>query len=132
MNRTIPPRTATSSIFISRKYGLGKLIGTRTWGGVRGIRGEWQLLDGGYITVPEDALYGTDGQWVIENHGVDPDIEVEDVPSDAQTDHDIQLETGVKTLTDQLGRTPHVVAPPPPLLPAYPKEGQVNPASFGH
>ena len=112
-----------------RKYGLGKLIGTRTWGGVRGIRGEWTLLDGGYITVPEDSLYGTDGQWVIENHGVDPDIEVEDVPGEFLSDHDIQLETGVKTLTDQLGRTPHVVTPPPPLLPAYPKEGDVVPSS---
>ena len=112
-----------------RKYGLGKLIGTRTWGGVRGIRGEWTLLDGGYITVSEDSLYGTDGQWVIENHGVDPDITVEDVPGEFLSDHDIQLETGVKVLTDQLGRTPHVVPQPPPLLPAYPKDGDVVPAS---
>ncbi len=112
-----------------RKYGLGKLIGTRTWGGVRGIRGEWTLLDGGTVTIPESSLYGTDGQWVIENHGVDPDIEIEDVPDEFLSDHDIQLETGVRTLTDQLGRTPHGVAPPPPLLPAYPKEGQVGPSS---
>ena len=112
-----------------RKYGLGKLIGTRTWGGVRGIRGNWTLLDGGSITVPEHSLYGTDGQWVIENHGVDPDIEVEDVPGEGLADHDIQLETGVKTLLDQLARTPHKVAAPPPLLPAYPPEGNVPPAS---
>ncbi|WP_419727898.1 S41 family peptidase [Lichenicola sp.] len=112
-----------------RKYGLGKLVGTRTWGGVRGIRGEWTMLDGGYITVPEDSLYGTDSQWIIENHGVDPDVEVEDVPSEYQTDHDIQLETGVKLLTDQLGQTPHGVPAPPPLLPAYPKDGQVPPMS---
>ncbi len=114
-----------------RKYGLGPLIGTRTWGGVRGIRGNWTLLDGGYITVSEDSLYGTDGKWVIENHGVDPDIEVEDVPSEYQTDHDIQLETGVKTLLDRLGRTPHGVVQPPPPLPAYPADGNVPPASFG-
>ncbi|NPD68887.1 hypothetical protein HN018_03060 [Lichenicola cladoniae] len=112
-----------------RKYGLGKLVGTRTWGGVRGIRGEWTLLDGGYITVPEDSLYGTDGKWVIENHGVDPDIDLEDVPGEFLTDHDIQLETGVKMMTDELGRTPHVVVQPPPLLPAYPAEGQVVPSS---
>ena len=112
-----------------RKYGLGKLIGTRTWGGVRGIRGPWSLLDGGYITVPEDALYGTDGQWVIENHGVDPDIEIEDVPGEHLSDHDIQLETAVKMLTDELGHSPHAVTPPPPLLPAYPKEGVVGPAN---
>ena len=114
-----------------RKYGLGKLIGTRTWGGVRGIRGYWTLLDGGYITVSEDSLYGTDGAWVVENHGVDPDVEVEDVPSEYQIDHDIQLETGVKTLMDQLARTPHVVPQPPAPLPAYPPDGDVPPARFG-
>ena len=111
-----------------RKYGLGKLIGTRTWGGVRGIRGNWSLLDGGSITVPEHSLYGTDGKWVIENHGVDPDMVVEDVPGEFLADHDIQLETGVRTLLDELARTPHRVAPPP-LLPAYPPEGDVPPAS---
>ncbi len=112
-----------------RKYGLGKVIGTRSWGGVRGIRGNWSMLDGGSITVPEHSLYGTDGQWIIENHGVDPDIEVEDVPAEFLSDHDIQLETGVKTLLDQLASTPHKIAAPPPLLPAYPPDGNVPPAS---
>ena len=112
-----------------RKYGLGKLVGTRTWGGVRGIRGNWTLLDGGSITIPEHSLYGLDGKWVIENHGVDPDVEVEDVPGEFLTDHDIQLETAVRMMTDALARTPHAVVPPPPPMPAYPADGVVQPAS---
>ncbi|MCQ8277450.1 S41 family peptidase [Acetobacteraceae bacterium KSS8] len=110
-----------------RKYGLGKLIGTRSWGGVRGIRGNWGLLDGGSITVSEDSLYGLDGKWVIENHGVDPDVEVEDTPSEFLTDHDIQLETGVRLLVDQLDKTPHKTVLPPPAMPAYPADGIVPP-----
>ena len=109
--------------FYFRKYGLGPLVGMRTWGGVRGIRGLWKMLDGGYITVPEDALYGLDGQWVIENHGVDPDVVVEDEPGELMADHDRQLETAVKMLTDKLDRTPTVKPAPPPLLPAYPPAG---------
>jgi len=112
--------------FYFRKYGLGPLIGTRTWGGVRGIRGEWRLLDGGYITIPEFSLYGLDSQWVIENEGVKPDIEVEDMPGDLLAGHDAQLETGVKYLLDQLKVRPATapaVPPPPELLPAYPAPG---------
>jgi tricorn protease len=109
--------------FYFRKYGLGPLIGTRTWGGVRGIRGDWPLLDGGYITVPEDSLYGLDSQWVIENHGVVPDIEVEDSPGDWQDGHDAQLEAGVSYLLDQLKKKAAGLPPPPALLPAYPPPG---------
>ena len=113
-----------------RKYGLGPLLGMRSWGGVRGIRGNWNLLDGGYITVPEDSLYGLDGQWVIENHGVDPDITLENEPGDLLAGHDRQLETAVGMMMDKLnhaaphGQTPNAARPnlpqPPPLLPAYP------------
>jgi tricorn protease len=106
--------------FYFRKYGLGPLIGTRTWGGVRGIRGEWGLLDGGYITVPEDAVYEPDSQWAIENHGVDPDIVVDDSPSDWASGHDVQLEAGVSYLLEALKKAPAALPAPPPLLPAYP------------
>jgi len=109
--------------FFFRKYGLGPLIGTRTWGGVRGIRGEWALLDGGYITVPEASVYGLDSQWVMENRGVSPDIEVEDSPGELQSGHDAQLEAGVNYLLDQLKKNPGGLPPPPPLLPAYPPAG---------
>jgi tricorn protease len=107
-----------------RKYGLGPLIGTRTWGGVRGIRGEWSLLDGGYITIPEEAVYGLDSQWVLENHGVEPDITVDDSPADWLAGHDLQLEAGVSHLLDELQKHPGGLPPPPPPLPAYPPESQ--------
>jgi tricorn protease len=110
--------------FYFRKYGLGPLIGTRTWGGVRGIRGEWSLLDGGYITIPEDALYGLDSQWVIENHGVDPDVTVDDSPADWAAGHDVQLEAGVSYLLGELKKHPGGLPPPPPPLPAYPPAGR--------
>jgi tricorn protease len=109
--------------FYFRKYGLGPLIGTRTWGGVRGIRGFWTLLDGGYVTIPEDSLYGLDSQWVLENRGVTPDIEVEDLPADLLAGRDAQLEAGVTLLLEQLKKAPGALPAPPPLLPAYPPNG---------
>jgi len=111
-----------------RKYGLGPLIGMRSWGGVRGIRGYWTFLDGGYITVPEDSLYGTDSAWVIENHGVDPDMAVENDPAQLLAGHDTQLETAVSYLMQQLVKKPGGLPPPPAHLPAYPPEGQVPPS----
>jgi len=109
--------------FYFRKYGLGPLIGTRSWGGVRGIRGEWSLLDGGYITIPEDALYGLDSQWVLENRGVEPDMPVDDSPADWAAGHDVQLEAGVSYLMEELKKHPGGLPPPPPALPAYPPPG---------
>jgi tricorn protease len=114
--------------FYFRKYGLGPLMGTRTWGGVRGIRGDWQLLDGGYITVPEDSVYGLDSQWTMENHGVDPDIAVDDTPSDWMSGHDVQLEAGVNYLLEALKKAPTELPPPPPLVPAYPPAAPSSPS----
>jgi tricorn protease len=107
-----------------RQYGLGPVIGVRTWGGVRGIRGFWPLMDGGYVTIPEDALYGLDSQWVIENHGVEPDVEVDDLPGDVISGKDAQLETAVQTIMEKLKAKPMTLPPPPPLLPAYPPQGR--------
>ena len=111
--------------FFFKKYGLGPLIGTRTWGGVRGIRGEWTMLDGGYITVPEDAQYGLQSEWVIENHGVDPDITVDTDPGQLLAGHDAQLETAVNYLMKKLQTQKGGLPPPPPPLPAYPPQGQI-------
>ena len=107
--------------FYFRQYGLGPLMGTRTWGGVRGIRGDWTLLDGGYITVPEDAMYGLDSQWVIENHGVEPDIPVDDTPADWLQGHDVQLQAAVDYILGEMKKHPASLPPPPPALPAFPK-----------
>jgi tricorn protease len=64
-----------------RQAGLGKLIGTRTWGGLVGISGNPGLIDGGNVTAPTFGYYKLDGNWGIEGHGVDPDIEVVDDPA---------------------------------------------------
>ncbi|MCQ8241615.1 S41 family peptidase [Rhizosaccharibacter radicis] len=119
--------------FFFRQEGLGKLVGKRTWGGVRGIRGDWGLMDGGYITIPEFASFGRDGHWILENHGVDPDVVVENAPDSERTGHDAQLEAGVKLLLDQLRNAPDAgrLAAPPPPSPAYQPSGDVPPAFLG-
>jgi tricorn protease len=81
------------------------------------------LLDGGYITIPEDALYGLDSQWVLENRGVEPDIPVDDSPADWLAGPDVQLEAGVSYLMEELKKHPGGLPPPPPPLPAYPPPG---------
>ncbi len=110
-----------------KRYGLGKLVGTRSWGGVRGIRGNWPMMDGGYITIPEDAPYSADSKWIVENHGVDPDVEVEDYPADLMAGHDAQLETAVDMLMKQISGKAAGLPTPPPLVPAYPDSGVVAP-----
>ncbi len=113
--------------YLFKLYGLGPLVGTRSWGGVRGIRGNWQMLDGGYITIPEDALYTPDSQWAVENHGVDPDVEVENQPADLLAGHDVQLETAVSMMLKAIAGKSPGFAPPPPLVPPYPASGMVKP-----
>jgi tricorn protease len=113
--------------YFFKLYHLGPLVGTRSWGGVRGIRGNWRMMDGGYITIPEHALYDTDSQWAVENHGVDPDVEVENYPADLLAGRDAQLETAVSILMKQIAGKPAGLPPPPALLPPYPPAGMVKP-----
>jgi tricorn protease len=82
------------------------------------------LLDGGAITIPEDALYSLDSHWILENHGVEPDITVEDSPGDWLAGRDVQLEAGITYLLQELDKRPPSLAPPPPALPAYPPESE--------
>lgn len=105
-----------------RKYNLGPLIGERTWGGVRGIRGYRNLIDGGYVTVPEFSVYGLKSEWIMENHGVDPDIRVEQTPKLVMEGHDPQLEEAVKYLLDEIKKSPRKLPPIPPYMPPYPPE----------
>ncbi len=93
------------------------------WGGVRGIRGDWSLLDNGYITVPESTEYGLDSEWVMENHGVDPDMQVDNLPGDEVKGKDAQLDAAVKYLMDKIKAHPLDLPQPPPALPAYPPAG---------
>ena len=101
-------------------YKLGPVIGTRTWGGVRGIRGYIPLMDGGYITRSEFSMYGDNSQWIVENHGVEPDIVVEDTPDKWAAGQDPQLQKAVDYLMQEIKAHPKILPPAPPGLPAYP------------
>jgi tricorn protease len=103
-----------------RKAGIGKLVGTRTWGGLVGIGGYPPLLDGGRVTAPRYAIYGLHGDWEVENHGIAPDLPVEELPKDVAEGHDRQLETGVQTVLDELKAHP-IPAIPIPNYPNYHK-----------
>jgi tricorn protease len=107
--------------YFFKQYKLGPLIGERTWGGVRGIRGEIPLMDGGYITRPEFSLYSLDSKWLIENRGVAPDIEVDNRPDLVMSGHDPQLEKAIEVVMKDLQEHPRKLPPPPPDLPAYPE-----------
>jgi tricorn protease len=98
-----------------RQYGLGPLIGKRTWGGVVGIRGlGGGMVDGGFTYVPEFGTFNMKGQWVIENHGVDPDIEVDNLPADELSGKDAQLERGIQEILKRIKEHPPVWPPQPP------------------
>jgi tricorn protease len=106
--------------YLFKYYKLGPLIGERTWGGVRGIRGNIPLMDGGYITRPEFAMYGLDSKWIIENRGVQPDIVVENRPEQVVSGKDPQLEKAIEVVMKQIQEHPKTLPPRPPDLPAYP------------
>jgi len=97
-----------------RKLKLGKLIGTRTWGGLIGISGNPQLADGGMILVPTFRFLDTNSRWAVENKGVMPDIEVIDRPELVAAGHDPSLERAVRELLDELAANPPKKVIPPP------------------
>jgi tricorn protease len=98
-----------------RMAGLGPLIGRRTWGGLIGISGAPDLVDGGNVTVPTFGMYSTDGKWLVEGHGVDPDIDVVDDPAKMSDGGDPQLDRAVEEVMRLLKERPPVV----PKRPAY-------------
>ncbi len=102
--------------YMFREAGLGPLIGRRSWGGVVGISNTGPLIDGGTIFVPLSGMTNTKGEWVIEGHGVDPDIDVENDPKDVLAGHDAQLERTVAELMKQL-QGKKVGLPPMPAAP---------------
>lgn len=98
--------------------GVGPIIGKRTWGGLVGISHSLPLVDGGAVTMPDFGVYGLDGKWMIENHGVDPDIEVENTPESMVNGHDPQLEKAIEWTLEQLKQHPVQR----PARPAYKKQ----------
>jgi tricorn protease len=100
---------------------VGPLVGTRTWGGLVGIYGYPPLLDGGGVTAPRVAIFGLRNEWEVENHGIAPDIEVENDPASVAAGHDPQLERAVQVTLEALKAHP-VVIPGPPSAPNYQKK----------
>ena len=95
---------------------LGPLIGKRTWGGVVGITDWGAVIDGGEVFVPEFASANTEGQYVVEGHGVDPDIVVEQDVSAQLAGKDVQLDRAIEELQKAVQAKP-VALPPRPAEP---------------
>ncbi len=112
-----------------REAKAGKLIGTRTWGGLVGIGGYPPLIDGGTVTAPHWALWFTNGKWDVENRGVAPDIEVETDPKLWRAGRDPQLEKAVEVVMAELKANP-VKRPKRPAYPDYFK-GEKVPGTGG-
>jgi tricorn protease len=102
--------------YFFKKMGLGKLIGTRTWGGLVGISGNARLVDGGYISVPRFGVFDQDEGWIIEGVGVYPDIEVVERPEQMAKGIDPCIEKAVEVLLQELKEKPtkKVTVPAPP------------------
>jgi tricorn protease len=94
-----------------KTLGLGPVVGTRTWGGVIGYDERHQLVDGTAITAPGFAMWLDGYGWTVENHGVDPDVEVVPSPDDYAAGRDPQLETAVRMALETLATRPAVTAP---------------------
>ncbi len=100
-----------------RKFKVGTLVGKRTWGGLVGILGFPEFIDGGGVTAPNVAIWTKDG-FVVENEGVAPDVEVEQWPADIIKGRDPQLEKAIEIALKELEKNPQIE----PKRPPYPKK----------
>jgi tricorn protease len=105
----------------------GPLVGKRTWGGLIGVSGYPALMDGGSVTAPNFGFFSPEGQWDVENHGVQPDYEVEQDPKAVRDGHDPQLEKAVALAMDALAKNP----PPVPKRPEFPNYQRTQKAPPG-
>lgn len=113
--------------WLFRENGLGPLVGETTWGGLIGISGAPPLVDGGSVTVPTFAIYGTNGEWVVEPGGVAPDIEVEDDPTALARGRDPQLEAAIAEVLRLLEQNPPVRPMRPAPAVRVPEEARRRP-----
>ncbi len=102
-----------------KRLKLGKVIGTRTWGGEIWLSASNTLLDNGIATAAETGVYGPEGQWLIEGHGVEPDIVVDNLPRGTFDGKDEQLEAAIRHLEERIRAEPIKEVPAPP----YPRKG---------
>ena len=102
----------------------GTLVGKRTWGGLIGVLGFPTLMDGGTITAPNIRIASPSGEWIAENTGVAPDVEIELDPKAIREGHDPQLERAVSLALEELKKHP----PALPARPPYPDYQHPSPA----
>jgi len=101
-----------------RRLGLGKIIGVRTWGGEIWLSFSNFLADSGIASAAESGVYGPEGKWLIEGHGVDPDMEVDNLPHATFGGSDAQLDAAIKFLREEIQKDPR----PVPKAPPYPNK----------
>ncbi|MFQ5705042.1 MAG: S41 family peptidase [Gemmatimonadales bacterium] len=99
-----------------KRLGLGKVIGTRTWGGEVWLTSSNRLVDRGIVTAAEFGVYGPDGTWLVEGHGVDPDVVIDNLPHATFLGEDAQLKAGIEHLQALIEADPR----PVPVAPDYP------------
>ena len=109
-----------------RKMKIGPTVGKRTWGGLVASQTLPMLMDGGFVTSPDAAIFGLNGEWEVENAGTPADIEVELDPALWRQGRDPQLEKAVEYLLEELKKNP----PPTYKTPAFPNY-QKGPAAGG-
>lgn len=105
-----------------RRFHLGKVIGIRTWGGEIWLSGSNVQADGGVATAGETGVYGPEGKWLIEGHGVDPDIVVDNLPHNTFGGTDAQLQAAIDLLKKEIQADPR----PVPKAPPYPNKSFHN------
>ncbi|MET8034993.1 S41 family peptidase [Streptomyces sp. NPDC005381] len=99
-----------------KALGIGPVVGTRTWGGVIGIDSRYRLVDGTLVTQPKYAFWLEGYEWNVENHGVDPDVEVVQAPQDHAAGRDTQLDAAIRIALAALEENPAKTAPALPPL----------------
>jgi tricorn protease len=102
-----------------RHLNLGKLIGTRTWGGLIGISANPQLIDGGSLTVPFFRFFTPESEWHVENEGVAPDLEVPLDPLAVNAGNDVQLDAAIADVLQQLKSSPQIPLKSAPAMPTH-------------
>ena len=99
-----------------KRLGLGKVVGMRTWGGEVWLSFSNTQADNGIASAAELGVYGPEGKWLIEGHGAEPDITVDDLPHGTFAGNDEQLQAALKSLKEEIKADPR----PVPEHPAYP------------
>ncbi len=102
--------------FKARK--LGTVVGVPSWGGLVGILNQQLTIDNGTVEQSNNAFYGRDGKWIVENHGADPDVLVGNDPGSVMAGRDLQLEKAIEVILDKIKKNPAAFPP----VPAYPKK----------